>query len=318
MSSALAERWQLDRTRCLSRSGNLDIPALLASWFADPSWLRTARAIRPGDRRAMLADMAAETVEQDVGRYASELRWNLTLVEWLWSGAEQMQLIRDHTEYLFSALSDSLDFLDGSPADTSVEYYGVEFLEAALREGRGVILAAAYQSHPGYALASPCLGDCRVGVVRRSGPATGDSMTLSGLTNVRELAANVGAVRPMLQLLSQGQAVAAYCDFVYAGSAKIDSTLFGHRVPIAKSLISIAISTRAAIVPLAVARVGLRDSSRVIVEFFPSLGRLQTDKDAASDALALHLGLATECLIRRYPAQWRLWNTLRDRCSRSC
>ncbi len=49
----------------------------------------------------------------------------------------------------------------------------------------------------------------------------------------------------------------------------------------------------------------------VLVEFFSPLRLVDVDSSANSlAAAAVVIGVATECLIRRHPSAWRLWNTL--------
>jgi len=177
-------------------------------------------------------------------------------------------------------------------------------------------LFSAYQSHPGYAFLSPDLTNVRVGVVRKAALGADSSITMSGLpANVIELAATARSVRSMLQYLADGQVIAAYCDYVYPGSACIDTAMFGYRVSISRSLLAIAMKTGAFLVPMCIAREGARAASLVHVEFFPPIGSNKLDGfNAEVEQLAFQMGIALECLIRRYPAQWRLWNTLRERC----
>lgn len=262
-------------------------------------------------RRTWLADMGREFFDGNIGNFADELMWNLALVEWLWPSAELRRLGRDHAAHLFSALSDSLDFQSDTADMSSVEYINARYLRQALAGPRGTLLVGAFQSHPGFLLSSPDLKAFNVAVVRKSGAPDQASLTLAGLAHVEELPASAGAVRRILDLLDQGQVVATYGDYVYTGSATIGSALFGYRTTLSRSLIRIAIRTRARLVPFAVVRAAAEHHSPVAVEIFPPINVDDPDENT----LALRLGVTLECLIRRNPAQWRLWNTLRSRCS---
>ena len=50
---------------------------------------------------------------------------------------------------------------------------------------------------------------------------------------------------------------------------------------------------------------------------FSSAARFPLARGGDRAALAIQLSLATECLIRRFPVQWRLWNTLQLRWARA-
>jgi lauroyl/myristoyl acyltransferase len=119
-------------------------------------------------------------------------------------------------------------------------------------------------------------------------------------------------VRTVLGLLEEGQVVAFSNDFVYPGVASIGSPLFGRTVPISRGMISITLKTEAAVVPFAIASQWPLQRGDVRVEFFPQVPLRFGDKPhhGHQQGASFLFGLTTECLIRRYPAQWRLWNTL--------
>ena len=310
MSKNSADRWLQDARSRRSPSGNLDVSRLLATWFSDDAWRADVTLMPAPARRTFLAELGREFFDGNIGNVADELMWNLARVEWLWPPAELRRLGRDHTAHLFSALSDSLDFHAGTADLSCVDYINWHHLTEALGGRKGTLLVGAFQSHPGFLLSAPDLGAFKVAVVRKSGATDQASLTLAGLTHVEELPASTGAVRRMLALLSQGQVVATYGDYVYAGSATIESALFGYRTTLSRSLIRIAMRTGASLIPFAIARTAPEGRSAVAVELFPPINLDEPDENT----LALRLGVALECLIRRYPAQWRLWNTLRSRC----
>jgi hypothetical protein len=296
----------------LSQRGNLDVYRMLGDWFGDPAWQRDAGQVASEARRLLLSEIGRDAIHGDIGNFASELHWNLELVDWIWTLEERTALALDHAHFLFASLSDSVDFATGQYVKTDLECCGGEHLQMPREAGRGIILVSVFQTHPGYAFVSPALSQCRIGVVRKALGA-GASLALDGLPDtVAELPASAAAVRSLLQSLRDGGVIAAYCDYVYDGSGTIDAPMFGAHATVSRSLLKIAMQTNAAIVPMAVARVPELTEDVVRVEFFPDITAGNTAALELVD-LSFRLGIALECLIRRYPAHWRLWNTLRDR-----
>ena len=312
MQSDLWTRWEIDSREKPSSRGNIDIPKLLSDWFADPVWRMQAQDIPATERRNVLADMGLQAFKENTGNFASELTWNLDLMNWLWTASERRALAADHAEHLFSSVSDSLDFACGDHNSNEVTCHGVEYIEQAKQQGRGIILACVFQSHPGYAAYSNALKDMNIGVIKMD---TGQeqSLTLDGLPdNVTELPASFTAVKRMFNLLGNGQVIAAYCDYIYAHTKGVEAPMFGRYTTISRSLLKIAMQTNASIIPMSVARQSARGDSPVHVEFFPDL-TFSANGEGALESLAFKFGVTLECLIRRHPAQWRLWNTLRGR-----
>jgi lauroyl/myristoyl acyltransferase len=312
MQNVLQTRWRIDCEKRRSSRGNIDVHRLLGDWFGDAEWQRELSQIPARQRRVMLSEIGRDMFLDNIGNYAKELRWNMELVDWVWTDEQRRSLALDHARLLFASLSDSIDFASGTYPQTELDVSGAEHVLGPGEAGRGVILVSVFQTHPGYAFVCSPLRDRKIGVIRKA-PGGGASLTLDGLPkSVAELPASTAAVRPLLKLLNEGSVTAAYCDYVYQGSGMIEAPMFGAWVSVSRSLLKIARQTNAAIVPMAVARDLDISKELVRVEFFPDL----TDGDSRSfqlSDLSLRLGIALECLIRRYPVQWRLWNTLRDR-----
>lgn len=317
MRDFFRERWMADVQKNRSPSGNMDIPRLIARWASDPVWVDMARRLPPAERRGYLAALGRETYDRDVGRFATELRWNTRRLGYIWSSSERERILRRHAELLFASLSDVLTFRDSKEREQAladVDLLGLEHLRAALSSGRGVIFLSVYQSHPQFFLEHAYISGLQVGVIRHEGN-TPDSPSLlfyGTQSRAQLFPASLRAVRPILDLLSQRQSVAFYNDFLYPGSVSIPSPLFGKSVLMARAILSIALKTQAMFLPVAIARQTPVTTRGVKVEFSPPLlfeGRSEARFDRLS-WLALLTGIATECLIRRYPAAWRLWNTL--------
>jgi len=316
MRDFIRDRWEEDLRTMQSPSGNVDISCLVASWCEDAAWITNVRNLSPNERRRRLAELGAKTFECDLGRFATELRWNTRTLNDLWSSKERDQVLEKHVELLFASASDTIDFL--VPAEIQwtkqqVEVSGFEHVEESVALGKGIVLLGAYQCHPGFLFYHPLLADLKIAAVQHVENATGE--TAKALTEDRRvllLPDTRASVRTMLELLKQGQCIMLYNDFVYPAVTPIKSPLFGRMVLISRALLSIAVKTGASVVPFAIARQWPLDRDEVRLDFFPRLPLAGFDYTCEEhlQTAALVFGLATECLIRRYPAQWRLWNSL--------
>ncbi len=318
MPNFFLDCWHRDINYFRSERGNVDVHRLLASWIADQAWLESVQKIPVTQRSEQLASLGRDIYTHDLGNFASKLRWNVQYLDYLWTYEERDSMLCKHTEMLFASLSDMVMFLDAEELarqTDEVEFVGKEHLTAAIEAGRGVILLGVYQSHPGFLIKHPYLARLKKGVIRYESGGTDQkpSMLLQGLTNhVEMLPASSRAIRSMLQLLMDGQCILLYNDFVYPESKPIISTFFGRKVLISRALISLVLKTRAVVLPFSVARQWPLDTQRVSIELYSALPlhNLQREDPKDLSAGALIFGLATECLVRRYPVQWKLWSSL--------
>ena len=318
MHSSLREFWITDfgNGNGASPLRKVDVPQVLARWAADPMWWSAARSMDLTDRRELLAILGRETYDADVGQFRSELSWNTRHLNYIWSEDARDRMLRQHTEMLFASLSDTIAFFNERERKETlaeVQLVGRDNLDDALTKGRGIILLGVYQSHPRFLLDHSCMAGHTVAVIRKMGEAASTPSLLftEVPTNVRLLPASAQAVRSILELLACGEMVAYYNDFLYPGSGGVMSPLFGVPVLISRAILSIALRTRAVVLPVAIAR---RDPIRegVMIEVFSAVDLPEADArdPAALNAAALMIGVATECLIRWHPPAWRLWNTL--------
>jgi lauroyl/myristoyl acyltransferase len=320
MPDSILDRWLEDVRRLQSPRGNVDIPHMVAGWLEDTGWVTTVRELSPDERRRRLGEIGRKTFERDVGRFATQLRWNTRSLSDLWSPKERELVLQKHVELLFASASDAIDFLLPDSAQQAARHVGVsgvEHLERAFAVGKGVILLGAYQCHPGFLLYHPLLASRRIAAIQHEENG-GSGHTARALTEDRRLLLlpdSRASVRTILELLGGGQCVMLYNDFIYPSVPSIKSPLFGRWVLTSRALVSIALKTGASVLPFAIARQWPFDGAEVQLDFFPQLPLAGSDDTCAEqlEAAAFLFGLATECLIRRYPAQWRLWNTLESR-----
>jgi lauroyl/myristoyl acyltransferase len=320
MPDFILDRWSEDVCKLRSTRGNVDIPTMISGWLDDAEWTTMVRSLPQHERRYRLGVIGRRTFDCDTGRFATELRWNTRTLNYLWPFKKLDQILRRHVELLFASVSDAIDFLDPGDAQKvsrQAKVSGFNHLEEALRSGRGVILLGAYQCHPGFLLYHPFLTDRRIAAIQHSETDTLGQAPAGppGARRVCLLPDSRASVRTILELLNSGQCIVFYNDFIYPTVAPIKSPLFGQMVLISRALISIALKTGASVLPFAIARQWPLEKPQVHLDFFPRLPLASLDDTNAKHLVtaACVLGLATECLIRRYPAQWRLWNTLNYR-----
>lgn len=316
MPNYLRERWRLDLERQRSPSGNVDMPGLVGRWVSDPDWIRAARCVPAPQRRAVLAEMGRQTFRKDLGRYASELRWNTNGLDYVWPSEEREEILCGHAELLFASTSDALAFSDPQEREEAlaeVDFTGQSHLNAALALGRGALLLGVYQSNPRFLVDHPALDGREIGIIRYDSGTGASSSVLFGDAPLRArlLPASIAAVRPILDLLARGQIVALYNDYLFPGSAAVPSPLFGRAAPVSRAMLSIILKARPVVLPIAIARRLPASGRGVAVDVFPPLP-LDLEASALAEAAQI-TGIATECLIRRYPSAWRLWNTLQLR-----
>lgn len=325
MPDFFRERLRRDLSRLTTPSGRVDIARMMAGWSSDQEWVRTSLRLPPAERRRVLAELGRETFQRDWGRYASELRGNTENLDFLWSRDEREELLCQHTELLFAGVADRVAF--GDPAESrqaldEVDFSGLENIESAHACGNGIMMLSVHQSHPAFGLNHSALEKMEFCIVfhETADDSSGLSAMLQGISHrVDLLRATPSSVRRMLRMLGRGGCVAIYNDFVFPESQGVATGLFGQRVWISRSAVAIALRTRAAVVPVTIARQYPPDTGRVRVEMFEPLPLEDLDRGSDGDVkrAAFRLGIATECLIRRHPAQWTLWNTLLHRGARA-
>ena len=298
-----------------------DISPVLFAWLNDPAWVEDAQRLPPIERRQVLADLGGETFDRNLAGYAARLRANTQALDYVWPAAQRELMLRQHTEALFVELADRIGFCD--PAETAaalaeVQFEGFEYIQSALDRGRGIIFVSVHQGHPSFGFKHPLIMPLRVLGVSHDLEfgQSGTALLLQGVADTIELLpASPRAVRSILSALSANHCLAVYNDFVYPETTGIASPLFGREVLISRSALAIALKTRATLLPVTIARQAPWDTGGVNVTIYAplSLDDLDRSDPAAMREGALRLGVLTECLIRRYPAQWRLWDTLQTR-----
>ncbi|MBI2826220.1 MAG: hypothetical protein HYX69_16185 [Planctomycetia bacterium] len=319
-TASIAGRLARDLTALPTSDPTNALPGLLVDWLRDETWVAAALAIAPVERRACLAEVGRAAWQRDWGGYGSFVRRSISGLDHIWTADQLDEILRRHVQWLLANLSDVLDFryAKSDRLWDDVTVVGGENLREALAAGRGVIALSVHQSHPGFAFLHPAMSDVGVSAVANLGDrhSPHSSALLDGLRErVELLPTTVAALRPMLSRLASGGCVAIYADYLYPGNSGTLSALLGGPVLIASAAVSVALRTRAAVIPVSVARTWPPETGGVQVRFGTPLplGDLDARDPAARAAAALLFGVAMEFLIRREPSVWRLWATLRYR-----
>ncbi|HEY7216565.1 MAG TPA: hypothetical protein VIC28_18235 [Thermoanaerobaculia bacterium] len=322
MPTGLLERL-ISRDRGRSQRGNIDWLTVLEDCLDDAETVSLLRQIPSAERRALLAETGREVYRRDLGNFAAELSYNTDFV--IASGqlpdfGEQRE---DHAACLFAGLSDAVDFLTRASGEehlaaTRVDVQGLSHLQP-FPQRRGVLLLSVFQSHIGYM--APLLETLgKVALIRKPQGSEGRDYFPQRLLEWRAalevVPADAAGGMRLFQILRNRGVVGLYNDFLYPDARAVRGLLFGRHVPISRTLLLMIRKTGAVVIPTAIARRLPVEGNEVQVCFFPPLPASLAPEEATETALAIQLSLATECLIRRFPAQWRLWNTLRLRWER--
>ena len=300
-----------------SQRGNIDWITVLDRCSQDRESIELLREVPSADRRWLLAETGRAVFRENLGNYADELRYNTRFVIESGQLPELGDQLEEHTAFLFASLSDSIDFAPRASAEahlakTRVELRGTEHLEP-FRGERGIVLLSVFQSHFGYA--APLLELLgHLALVRKTQFAEMAGYQPPYLTGwdetVEVVAADAAGGMRLFQLLRGRGAVGLYGDFLYSDARATRGLLFSRDVPISRTLLRLIQRTRAVVIPCAVARLPPIEGDRVDVELFSPLPASLNPEEATEAGLAIQISLATELLIRRFPAPWRLWNTL--------
>lgn len=318
MNNAFVERL-IAQSPKKSERGNIDWLAVLALAAQDPQTVEFLREIPSAERRKMLAETGSAVFRQDLGNIASELAYNTEPVVQTGQIPGLRDMLVEHVAMLFASLSDELDMANRADAEahlaaTEIFVHGREKLAPFLGQ-RGIVLLSVYQSHFGYAL--PVLGDLgKIALIRKplgtEGPDYMPPKLLEWRDSVELVPADASGGIRLFQLLRKGGSVGLYNDFLYGDARAAKSLLFGGTVPISRTLLRLVRSTSAVVIPMAVARRLPPEGSKVDVHLFSPLAA-SLEKPCNEAALGIQIAVVTELLIRRFPVQWRLWNTLRLR-----
>ena len=289
-----------DLDACRSSGRTPSIHRLLARWPADPQWCARLRQLPLPEQRRMLADLGLWAFEHDAGGYASTLRENARLLDGVWNDLDQEDVLRKHTTQQLMSDGDSS---------------GDSHWSQARAAGRGIIAISARQAHPGFAIYDQAQEDLEFLGIWHDDPAhPQEKATLvCGVgRRMKLLDTTPASVRPILSALSRRGCLMLYNDFAYPSSTGIVTSLFGQPVPISRSAVRIALKTKATVLPITAARTWPPETGRVRRETFAPLPLDDLDRHRPEDVrrAALRMGIATECLIRRNPAQWVYWDTL--------
>lgn len=295
-----------------------NLQELLHQWINDPEWWSGFLSIAADDRAKLLSELGLNAAAMDAGGYRTYIQQVTDSVRKYLVDPRDETLVDRHIEHLFVSLGDNVMFVDPdlrSAAFDRVDIQGTEHLEHAVQTSCGAMVLSATQSHPAYAFKHPQFKEIGISTVGNLGPngSERNSPLFKGLEDrVEILPASVAAVRKLIQRLRSGGVVAVYGDFRFADSGAAIGLQFGRPVLFARSAASIAIKYGAQVIPTTVARQWPLDSGPIEVRFYPPvpMDDIQgLDKDGAS-RLSMRMSVAVDGLIRRMPAQWRLWNLL--------
>jgi len=289
----------------------------IQKWSETTEWQSLISRLSPARQIRALLALGSEAYESDLGNLRSNLLFNTRSIGEYLAASTSSDWLEQNAQFLFVSLLDPLMLNDDTrrlAAFARSELTGAERLPAAQERGRGVLLVGCHQTHAGFCLRHPQFCDQTFTAVSHdiSDANRADHPAYAAYGDRVEFAPTTAAgARRMLVRLKSNGAVALYNDFRFPESPGIASLLFGRPVFSSKSLVNFILRTRACVLPFTVVRVPPFADEILRIEILPELpfddlGESERDSVMA----AMRLGVATECLIRRYPVQWRLWTSL--------
>jgi len=324
LTPELAQRVTADLAALPENDALNGLPRLLYTWLRDADWIKAVLEIPSRERRAWLTEVGATIFDNNLGGYAAHLRQTTEHLDYIWTVEQREDFLRRHTQGLVANAADTLDFRAGRNDELlgQAVIHGAQHLHAALEAGRGVFLLSVHQSHPGFAFLQPGWNSIGVSTVANLGDRSAPhaSLLLDGLRDrVELLPTTPAALRPMLHRLASGGCVAVYGDFLYPGTPGIPAPLLGGPVLVASAAVSLALRTGATVLPVSIARQAASQDEHVNEQVEVNFGAplplavLDARDPASAGKAALVFGIAMEAMIRRNPATWRLWPSLRHR-----
>lgn len=270
---------------------------LLWAWLMLMALLPFPRQIRVGKQlgRALMPLLRRH-------RHAAERNLAVCFPE-LDAGERQALLVRQFEAYGASLSEMALGWY--APIATLrrlVTVEGREHLDAAMAEGRGVILFMAHFTclEVGVGILEDLCSACGC-MYRPQRDAMFDAMILRGRSRFAKQQIDKNNVRALLKALREGMAIAYLPDHAYTGSQSELLPFFGEPAVTNTATSKLARLSGAVVLPYFFRR--LSDDSGYVVEIEPPLEGFPTD-DAAADTLRLVERL--ERRIRQAPEQY-LW-----------
>lgn len=171
MHDAIRDRFLHDAAQARSPSGNVNVPGLLHAWAQDTTWRAELLQCSEDARDTQLERLAHHVYDENVGRWAEELRHTTRTLDAYWARSVRDEVLRRHTAVLFvSAFDHTLWSAPAPPGGVTLR--GLDYLSGALDSGRGALLLGVNHGHPGPLLRHPALADVEVGIMQhREGPS---------------------------------------------------------------------------------------------------------------------------------------------------
>src|SRR5512145_131311 len=206
---------------------------------------------------------------------------------------------------IFAEFSEIL-YLNKNNLESWVSVTGLEHYEAALREGKGVLLITAHFGNWEF-------GNAALAILSRPpifmARVLDSAFLEEGTTYVRSLH-GVGiihkenAMRPMLRLLKNGEAVKLLIDQNVAAYEGVFIDFFGRPACATNGVALMAMHSGAAVLPIFTTRM---PDGRYLTEIGPKVETVNTgDRDRDTVTNTQNYANVIEDHIRKYPDQW-LW-----------
>jgi lauroyl/myristoyl acyltransferase len=293
-------------------------------WSATAQWRATARRLSPAEQVRVMVELGHRVFDADLGNYRTDLEFNTRRIGDLGGSSRRRELLREHCAFLFVSLLDPLVLTDRplrAAAFENVELIGQEHADATLAAGRGLVFLGCHQTHSGFAFGHPHFARWKFTAVRNPFDAEGFRARRSEQAygeNVDFVPTTPGGAARLLDCLTSGGCVALQNDFCFSETVGVPATFFGCPVLVSRSFVKLILRTKSPVLPISVVRLQPFESQKIRVEIFPPLPLEDLTEARRDQAIAaMRLSVATECVIRRHPAQWTHWTSLEHRWSQA-
>lgn len=224
---------------------------------------------------------------------------------------QRIRIVRDSFKTMGNIILDTLRFSDFSVAKTkkTIAIEGIENLQNALKKGRGVIAASAHLGSfttMGFGLAAR---GYKTSFVVRHARNKGVERVMLGIS--RKVGQKVIFSRPVhscmrrcMKTLERNEVLIIELDQNF-GTEGVKIKFFNQTAKVASGPIKLALSTRAAIIPMFIIRINV---FKHVIKIEPEIELKQSeDSDKQVRENLQKVNGFIEKYIRKYPGQWVNW-----------
>jgi len=279
--------------------------------------LEAAVASRSWDRRVALGTTVGRLWHALDGWHRRVARDNVRAAYPEWAAGRAVDLVRANFEHLGITTAEFLGIAGETPDSllARCDFQGLEYLEAALAQRRGVLLLTGHVGNwELQSLAGGALGYATYGVARRiKNPLVNDRVLALRERFGARVIPHRNAVRPILKALKTGGVVGFLLDQKASAREGVLSEFFGRPVSTNQGLALLALKSGAPVLSCFARRVSGGHRIQVGPAIPPPA---EGEREARVCALTRSFDATIEAAVRACPEQWfwvhRRWRVPRE------